>query len=87
MRSFWFEFDGESIEIVFKLIKNGRWRQNYKNANMRILDFDYLPAEEILGDSTISIADFELEELDPAVRSMLFQSLQLDAPEFGCSYS
>lgn len=29
----------------------------------------------------------ELEELDPEVRLMLFQKLQLDVLEFGLSYS
>jgi hypothetical protein len=90
MRSFWFNFDGVRLEIIFKLIARGtgKWRTNHLNSKMKILEFEYPPAEEILsGDTTISIADFELEELDPAVLSMLFQTLQMDAPKFNVSYS
>jgi hypothetical protein len=89
MRSFWWEVFGERIEIVFKLINSnsGQWQRNSEDPNMRILTFDYPPAEELLGDTQIRIADFELEEMDAEVRSMLFQTLKIDAPEFGCSYS
>ncbi len=86
MRSFWFIYCGDKIEIVFRLIENGRWW--YGDAGNKIgVEFDYPPAEELLGDAEITIGNSELEDFDPAVRSMLFQSLQLDAPEFGLTYS
>jgi hypothetical protein len=87
MRSFWFNYNGENIQIIFKLIKNGRWWYHSKTNERIGVEFDYPPAEDILGDSEIRIADVDLEELDPAVRSMLFQTLQIDAPEFNASYS
>jgi hypothetical protein len=48
---------------------------------------EYPPVEDLLGDSEFWMNEYELEELDPAVRSMLFQTLKMDAPEFECSYS
>lgn len=87
MRSFWFIYCGDKIEIVFTLIKNGRWWYHYETKEKIGVAFDYSPAEELLGDSEIKIGNSELEDFDPQVRSMLFQSLQLNAPEFGCSYS
>jgi hypothetical protein len=38
-------------------------------------------------ETIMNIDFFDLEDFDPEVRSMLFQSLQLDAPEFGLAYS
>ncbi|MCC5644768.1 hypothetical protein LC607_17850 [Nostoc sp. CHAB 5824] len=87
MRSFWFIYCGDRIEIVFRLIENGRWWYHDKTQQKIGVIFDYPPAEELLGDSEIKISDVELEDFDPAVRSMLFQSLELDAPELGLTYS
>lgn len=75
MRSFWFEYDGEAIEILFKLIKNGEWRYHTETGEKIGVEFEYPPAEQIIGDSIIFIDVVDLEELDPQVRSMLFQSL------------
>jgi hypothetical protein len=91
MRSFWFEYLGERFEVIFKLIKGGQWytHQDSENPNTvhRALIIDYPPVEDLLGDTEFRIYEDELKELDPAVRSMLFQTLQLDAPEFNASYS
>lgn len=84
MRSFWYVCSGEKIEIVFSLIKNGRWRYHHKTGEKLGVEFDY-PFPRNFDEVTIGIVD--LEEMDEEVRSMLFQSLKMDAPEFGLAYS
>ncbi|MBW4668416.1 MAG: hypothetical protein KME60_13560 [Cyanomargarita calcarea GSE-NOS-MK-12-04C] len=84
MRSFWFEFDGDKLEIIFRLIKNGRWWYNSETGKKIGVKFDYPYPEN---DDEIVISFVDLEDFDPAVQSMLFQSLKLDAPEFGLTYS
>ncbi|PMB35559.1 hypothetical protein CEN43_04860 [Fischerella thermalis BR2B] len=91
MRSFWWEYLGERFEVIFNLIAGGRWYRHQDTTDPtvvhRCLIIDYPPVENLLGDSEFRIYEYELEELDPAVRSMLFQTLKMDAPEFECSYS
>lgn len=82
MRSFWYEFWGDRIEIVFSLVKNGRWR--YSGTEKIGIEFEYL---NYLHDDGIFIDTSDLEDLDPEVRSMLLQSLKMDAPDFNLSYS
>lgn len=91
MKSFWWEYLGERFEVIFKLVAGGYWKTytspSDPNTTRRVLVVEYPPVEDLLGDSEFWINENELEELDPAVRSMLFQTLKMDAPEFGCSYS
>jgi hypothetical protein len=84
MRSFWYEYLGDRIEIIFSLVKNGRLWHHYKTGEKLGVEFDY-PCPQHGDEIAISIVD--LEEMDSEVRSMLFQSLKMDAPEFGLSYS
>lgn len=91
MRSFWFEYFGERFEVIFKLITGGRW-ETYQspsdpNVTRKDLVIEYPPVEDLLGQAEFSMDEYDLKELDPAVRSMLFQTLKMDAPEYGCSYS
>jgi hypothetical protein len=92
MRSFSWESMGHRFEVVFKLIKGGRWhrwRDSTDPTKMnRALAVDYPPIEDLMGgDSEFLIGEDELEEMDAATRSMLFQTLKMNAPEYGCSYS
>jgi hypothetical protein len=91
MRSFWWEDSGERFEVVFKLIKGGRWHRHRSDTDPsrvnKILVVDYPPVENLLGDPEFYIGESELEEMDAATRSMLFQTLKMDTPEYGCSYS
>jgi len=91
MRSFWWEYLGERFEVIFKLIAGGYWYRHQDSTNPEIvhraLVIQYPPVEDLLGDSEFRIYEDELQELDPEVRSMLFQSLKMDAPEFGLAYS
>ena len=84
MRSFWHDFFGDRVEIVFSLIKNGRWMYHYKTGEKVAVEFDY-PYPQNDDEFSIGLAD--LEDMDPQVRSMLFQALKMDAPEFGLAYS
>jgi hypothetical protein len=84
MRSFWYEYLGDRIEIVFSLIKNGKWWYHHKTGRKLGVEFDYPCPQH--GDE-ISIGMDDLEEMDEEVRSMLFQTLKMDAPEFNLSYS
>mgnify|MGYP001794423603 CR=1 FL=1 len=84
MRSFWYNYHGDRIEIIFSLIKNGRWWIDNETNEKLGVEFDYPFPEN--GDE-IRIDSVDLEEMDEEVRSYLFQKLQLDAPEFGLSYS
>jgi len=84
MRSFWYEYLGDRIEIIFSLVKNGRWWHHYKSGEKLGIKFEYPYPPN---DNEIAIGMDDLEEMDSEVRSMLFQSLKMDAPEFGLSYS
>jgi len=84
MRSFWYICSGEKIEIIFSLVKNGRWWYHHKTGRKLGVEFDYPFPQNF---DEISIGMDDLEEMDSEVRSMLFQSLKMDAPEFGLSYS
>lgn len=84
MRSFWYEYLGDRIEVIFSLIKNGRWWYHHETNQKLGIEFDY-PYPENADRLHIGLDD--LEEMDPEVRSYLFQKLQLDAPEFGLAYS
>lgn len=84
MRSFWYEYLGDRVEIFFSLIKNGRWWYHYKTGEKVGVEFDYPYPEN---DDELRIGMSDLEDMDPQVRSMLFQSLKMDAPEFGLAYS
>ncbi len=84
MRSFWYICSGERIEIVFTLIKNGRWCYHHRTGEKLGVEFDY-PCPGNFDEVRIGLDD--LEEMDAEVRSMLFQALKMDAPEFGLAYS
>jgi hypothetical protein len=84
MRSFWFEYLGDRVEVVFSLIKNGRWFYHPATGEKIAVEFDYPYPEN---DNKLEIGMDELEELDSEVVSMLFQTLKMDAPTLGLSYS
>jgi hypothetical protein len=84
MRSFWYNYHGGRIEIIFSLVKNGRWWHHSETNQKLGVRFDY-PSPENGDELEIGIDD--LEEMDKEVRSYLFQKLQLDAPEFELTYS
>lgn len=67
MSSFWWNIDGEPVEIVFSLCKNGRWMSSGSG-----IFFDYLEHEDI------AIANSELEDLGEDVSQMLLQVLNLE---------
>lgn len=71
MSSFGWIVDGEPIEIVFSLVRNGRWSE-WEGRRGGIF-FDYLDHEDIC----ISLP--ELEDLGEDVSQMLLQVLNLDA--------
>jgi hypothetical protein len=82
MRGFWWEYCGEKIYIIFSLIENGRYWHSYKDGQIIGVEFDYPPAREIDDETVISIGAYDLrEEMDSEVRSMLFQTLGLNASE------
>lgn len=70
MSSFWWTVDGEPVEIVFSLVRNGRWSE-WEGRRVGIF-FDYLDYEGI------SIALPELEDLGEDVSQMLLQVLNLE---------
>lgn len=84
MRSFWYEYLGDRIEIIFSLIKNGRWWVDEDTSEKLGVEFDYPYPEN---DNELKIGMTDLEEMDKEVRSFLFQKLQLDSPEFDLSHS
>ena len=84
MRSFWINYHGNNLEIIFSLIKNGRWWVDDETNEKLGVEFDYPSPEN--GDE-LRIDMIDLEEMDPEVRSYLFQKLGLDAPEFDLAYS
>jgi len=70
MKSFWWNIGGEPVEIIFSLVRNGRW---IESEGQRIgVFFDYLDYE------SIAIALFELEDLGEDVSQMLLQVLNLE---------
>lgn len=76
MGSFKWEVDGEWIEIVFSLIRNGQWLDpegEYRGAIM----FDYLDHEAIV----VSLNDLDVDdnEYDRDLWNMLLQVTNLDA--------
>lgn len=84
MRSFHYNYLGDRIEVVFSLIQNGRWWYHHNSGEKLGVEFDY-PSPE--NDDELRIGMDDLEEMDQEVRSMLFQTLKMDAPEFNLSYS
>ncbi|MGL5880980.1 MAG: hypothetical protein ACRC2V_24830, partial [Xenococcaceae cyanobacterium] len=80
MRSFWYEYLGDRVEVIFSLIENGRWWYHNTSGEKLGIKFDYPYPEN---DNELEIGMDDLEELDQEVRAMLFQKLKLDAPEFG----
>ncbi len=70
MKSFWWNIDGEPVEIIFSLVRNGRWAE-YEGERVGVR-FDYLDHE------SVGIALADLEEM-PEVHQMLLQVLNLEA--------
>lgn len=70
MKSFWWNIDGEPVEIIFSLVRNGRWSEWEGRRNG--VFFDYLDYEDI----PISLP--ELEDLGEDVSQMLLQVLNLE---------
>ena len=71
MTSFWWSIDGEPVEIIFSLCRNGRWMEwQGRQVGVR---FDYLDHEDI------AIGLSELEDLGEDVQDMLLQVLDLEA--------
>ena len=76
MSSFWWNVDGEPVEIIFSLVRNGRWAE-YQGERVGVR-FDYLDYNnDDLG--SISIGLSELEDLGEDVSQMLLQVLDLEA--------
>ena len=75
MSSFTWIIDGESVEIVFSLVRNGRWME-WQGERVGVR-FDYLDYNnDNLG--SISISFSELEDLGEDVSQMLLQVLNLE---------
>jgi len=75
MSSFSWIIDGEPVEIVFSLVRNGRWME-WQGERVGVR-FDYLDYNnDNLG--SISISFSELEDLGEDVSQMLLQVLNLE---------
>jgi hypothetical protein len=75
MSSFSWIIDGEPVEIVFSLVRNGRWME-WQGERVGVR-FDYLDYNnDNLG--SIAIALSELEDLGEDVSQMLLQVLNLE---------
>lgn len=70
MSSFWWNVEGELIEIIFSLVRNGRWAE-WQGQRGGIF-FDYLEYEDI------PISFPELEDLGEETQQMLLQVLNLE---------
>jgi hypothetical protein len=71
MKSFWWNIGGEPVEIIFSLVRNGRWMES---SGRRVgIWFDYLDYENI----DMGLTD--LEDLGEDVSQMLLQVLNLEA--------
>lgn len=79
MGSFSWEVDGEVVEIVFSLIRNGQaiMGQDSYEGQIRAIRFDYLEHEDIV----VYLADLDIEdsEYDRDLWNMLLQVTNLDA--------
>lgn len=77
MGSFKWEVDGELIEIVFSLIRNGRWVDPDSEGRRDMIAFDYLDYEDIY----VTLADLDVDdnEYDRDLWDMLLQVTNLDA--------
>lgn len=71
MTSFWWNIDGEPVEIIFSLCRNGRWMES--NGRRVGIWFDYLDHEGI------DIGMTDLEDLGQDVQDMLLQVLNLES--------
>lgn len=71
MASFWWNIDGEPVEIIFSLCRGGQWRE--RNGQGLGIFFDYLDYEDV------AIGVTELEDLGEDVSNMLLQVLNLEA--------
>ncbi len=60
-----------------------RW-YHYKTGQKLGIEFDYPYPQN---DDELRIGMDDLEDMNPQVRSMLFQSLKMNSPEFGLAYS
>jgi hypothetical protein len=76
MSSFTWIIDGEPVEIIFSLVRNGRWSE-WQGRRVGVF-FDYLDYNnDNLGSISISLP--ELEDLGEDVSQMLLQVLNLEA--------
>lgn len=73
MRGFTWKYAGENVDIIFSLIRNGRWLTDDHDAIL----FDYLDCEEIC----VMLIDLDIEEseYDRNLWNMLLQVTNLDA--------
>jgi hypothetical protein len=76
MKSFWWNIGGEPVEIIFSLVRNGRWAEwQGRRVGVRFEYLDY--NDDNLGSISISLPD--LEDLGEDVSQMLLQVLNLEA--------
>lgn len=73
MSSFWWNIDGEPVEITFSLVRNGRWMIGPRTGQRVGIRFDYLDYEGV------DIGLVDLEDLGEDVQGMLLQVLDLEA--------
>jgi hypothetical protein len=73
MSGFSWIIDGEIVEIIFSLVRNGRWMIGPRTGQRVGVRFDYLEYEGI------AIGLSELEDLGDDVSQMLLQVLNLES--------